>query len=142
VRTRSPLLDDVIFRRLCRVRDRARKNLSEPIRTAALARKASLSTWHFHRLFSLAFGMTPHQFLIEARINRAKELLASGSYSVTDACVAVGYMSLPSFSAKFRLRVGRSPSQYRREVQQVSGVTRASRFTFIPMCLLSRFAEE
>jgi AraC-like DNA-binding protein len=134
---RSPILHDATFRRLCRARDLAHSNFSEPIDTAVLAREAALSIWHFHRLFTSVFAATPHDFLTQIRIGRAKELLASGTYSVTDACVAVGYTSVGSFSTKFRALVGRPPSEYRRELWQVFGVTAPSRFAFIPTCFLS-----
>jgi AraC-like DNA-binding protein len=49
------------------------------------------------------FGVTPHQFRIQTRLDAAKHLLATGHYSVTDVCMEVGFSSLGSFSALFRL---------------------------------------
>jgi AraC-like DNA-binding protein len=133
---RTLSLDDATFRRLCRARDLACTCFSEPLDTAMLAREASLSVWHFHRLFTRAFGSTPHDFVSRLRIDGAKRLLASGSYSVTDACVAVGYSSLGSFSRKFTATVGRAPQDYRREVRRVFGSAAVSRFIFIPTCFI------
>jgi AraC-like DNA-binding protein len=132
----APILDDATFRRLCRARDLACTCFSEPLATAVLAREAALSTWHFHRLFSQAFGRTPHEFVSQLRIDCAKRLLASGSYSVTDACIAVGYSSLGSFSRKFTAAVGLAPVEYRREVWRVFGSAAVSRFIFIPTCFV------
>jgi AraC-like DNA-binding protein len=129
-------LDDATFRRLCRARDLACACFSEPLVTAVLAREASLSPWHFHRLFTQAFGCTPHDFLSQLRIDCAKRLLASGSYSVTDTCIAVGYSSLGSFSRKFTAAVGRAPQDYRREVWRVFGSAAVSRCLFIPTCFV------
>jgi AraC-like DNA-binding protein len=133
---RARLLDDATFRRLCRARDYGHVYFNERIDTHALAREAALSMWHFHRLFTAAFGVTPHEFLTELRIERAKRLLASGSHSVTEACLESGYESLGSFSMRFRARVGRSPSEYQREMWHVFGGVAAERTVFIPTCFL------
>jgi AraC-like DNA-binding protein len=52
-----------------------------------------------------------------ARVDRAKELLASNDYSVTDVCMEVGFNSLGSFSDLFARRVGVPPSAYRRQIR-------------------------
>jgi AraC-like DNA-binding protein len=59
------------------------------------------------------FGVTPHQFRTNARLERARRLLGDGR-SVTDACLAVGFSSPGSFSHLFGRRVGVAPSAYRR----------------------------
>jgi len=105
-----------------------------------LAREAALSTWHFHRLFTGTFGSTPHDFLTELRIGRARQLLASGSYSVTETCFETGYSSLGSFSTRFRDVVGLSPGDYSRQVRRVFGPAAPARSQFIPTCFLSLYA--
>jgi AraC-like DNA-binding protein len=57
--------------------------------------------------------VTPHQFRIQVRLERAQRLLGRGR-SVTDACLAVGFSSPGSFSHLFGRRVGVTPSAYRR----------------------------
>src|ERR1041385_2532088 len=103
------VVDDETFRRLCRAREYAHTYFASPIDTRILAREAALSTWHFHRLFAGTFGSTPHDFLTRLRIDRAKHMLASGGFSVTETCLETGYSSLGSFSSKFRAVVGVSP---------------------------------
>src|SRR5689334_540002 len=115
------VVDDETFRRLCRARDYAHAYFASPIDTRILAREAALSPWHFHRLFAGTFGSTPHDFLTQLRIDRAKQLLASGSCSVTETCFEAGYTSLGSFSSKFRSVVGVSPADYGRQVRRVFG---------------------
>jgi AraC-like DNA-binding protein len=132
-----PLLDDTTFRRLCRARDYGHAYFAEPIDTAALAREAALSHWHFHRLFTGAFGTTPHDFLTTLRIEHAKRLLAAGNHSVTEACLSAGYSSLGSFSSRFRKSVGRSPADYQRHVRRVFGSAAVQRSAFIPTCWLA-----
>ena len=133
------IVDDETFRRLCRARDYAHAFFASPIDTRVLAREAALSTFHFHRLFTGTFGTTPHDFLTELRIARAKQLLASGSCSVTEACFEAGYSSLGSFSSKFRGVVGLSPAGYARQVRRVFGPAAPARSQFIPTCFLSLY---
>jgi AraC-like DNA-binding protein len=75
-----------------------------------------LSRYHFLRLFRQVFDRTPHQYLTERRIQKAKELLASSQLSVTDVCFEVGFESLGSLSTLFHRHVGRPPISYRARV--------------------------
>jgi AraC-like DNA-binding protein len=105
-------------RHLLRVRDLMDSAYPEPLDVAALARSASVSPAHFSRRFKLAFGETPHQYLMSRRMERAKALLRAGELSVTQICLAVGFSSLGSFSTQFRRLVGVSPRQYRRDASR------------------------
>ncbi len=79
----------------------------------ALASEHCVSKYHLIRLFKRYYGQTPNQFLMQIRIKKAKEFLGAGM-SVTDTCFQVGFKSLGSFSSLFTLKVGISPSQYRK----------------------------
>lgn len=103
-----------IYRRLYHARDYAAALLQEPLTLDDLARVAVMSPTHFLRTFRQAFKQTPHQFLTERRLERAKDLLRTTERPVTEICLAVGFASLGSFSALFRQRVGVSPASYRR----------------------------
>ncbi len=109
------LLSPTVLRRLCRARDRLREETDTAVSLAAVAREAGLSSTQFLVLFTAAFGQTPHQARIDARLDRARHLLALGDRSVTDVCFDVGYSSLGSFSALFRRQFGETPSAYRRQ---------------------------
>lgn len=128
------LLRHAGFRRLCEARDRLRESPEPSPTIEQLAREVGISPFHFIRQFEAVFGVTPHQYRIGARIERAKQLLAAGEHSVTDVCMEVGFSSLGSFSALFAQRVGETPSAYRRRVTAlVSAPDRASHLT--PGCL-------
>lgn len=79
----------------------------------ALARVACLSAHHFHRTFRELFGRTPHGYLTALRLERARTLLAHTETPVTKVCLAVGFESLGSFSARFHREAGISPTAYR-----------------------------
>lgn len=102
------------FRRLCEARDLLRDVSEEAPTVEAIAVTVGISPSHFIRQFEALFGVTPHQYRIDARLALARDLLAAGSHSVTDVCMAVGFSSLGSFSASFSRRVGESPSAFRR----------------------------
>lgn len=120
------VLTHPVFTRLCR----ARELLEEPTEPLAsvrdIARDVGISPFHFIRQFEAVFGLTPHQYRMATRLERAKRLLACGELSVTEVCLEVGFSSLGSFSELFTRRVGVSPSSYRRSVRtlvQVPGLT-------------------
>jgi len=111
------LLRNEGFRRLCQARERLQR-IDEPAPTIdELARELRISPFHFIRQFETVFGVTPHQYRIQARLDRAKQLLAAGDLSVTDVCMEVGFSSLGSFSTLFTRRFGETPSAFRRRVQ-------------------------
>jgi AraC-like DNA-binding protein len=112
------LIQDSTFKRLCRARDLLHE-VAAPASIASLAAQARMSPFHFIRQFEALFGTTPHQLRIQARIDRAKHMLARDAGSVTDVCLDVGFSSLGSFSSLFTRRVGISPSDYRRRFVQV-----------------------
>jgi AraC-like DNA-binding protein len=108
------MIQATAFGRLCRARDLLRE-VDCPLSIEQVAREAAVSPFHFIRQFQALFGETPHQYRIRARLERAKDLLASSDYSVTDVCMEVGFSSLGSFSDLFARRIGMPPSVYRRE---------------------------
>ena len=123
------------FLRLCRARDLMREVHDAPLSIEAVAREAGMSPFHFIRQFTAIFGTTPHQVRIQARIDRAKYLLAVGDLSVTDICMEVGCSSLGSFSHLFATRVGTPPSAYRRLARSMITVPGMPPLPLFPGCL-------
>jgi AraC family transcriptional regulator len=101
-----------LYRRVLRGRDYLLSQAAESVTLPDAARAACLSPFHFHRAFTRAFGITPHQALTRHRLERAAMLLGLG-HSVTETCLAVGFESLGSFSSLFRRRYSVSPRAYR-----------------------------
>jgi AraC-like DNA-binding protein len=127
------LIRSETFGCLCRARELLCEDRESPPSIAEIAGQLEISPFHFIRQFQAVFGVTPHQLRIEARLERAKRLLALGRRSVTEVCLEVGFSSLGSFSSLFLRRVGASPSEYRRRVMvQVPAATPAELF---PGCL-------
>ncbi len=122
------------FRKLCEARDRLRDVADEGDTIEAIAASVGISPFHFIRQFEAVFGVTPHQYRIEARLALARDLLAGGGDSVTDVCMAVGFSSLGSFSALFTRRVGESPSVFRRRMRHAPAGDPGSALSRQPGC--------
>ena len=120
------------YAHLRRARDLMDREYASPLDVSALARAALMSPAHFSRQFRAAYGETPHAYLMTRRIERAKALLRLGELSVTDVCVAVGFSSLGSFSARFTELTGESPTAYRARDH--------SRLTPVPPCMTRAWA--
>ena len=103
-----------LHRRLQRGREYLHAHFTEPVRLADVARAASLSAHHFHRLFRTAVGCPPHAYLTKLRLDRAAGLLMRTDLPITAVCFAVGFESVGSFTALFRRWSGRTPRAFRR----------------------------
>ena len=97
---------------LRRARDHADLYFAEPLDLATLADVAGLSKFHFQRLFTATYGVSPAAHLSQRRIERAQDLLRATNLTVTEVCHAVGFSSVGSFSSRFRALVGVSPSEF------------------------------
>jgi AraC-like DNA-binding protein len=84
-----------------------------PHTVAALAGRAKLSPYHFLRSFKAVTGVTPHQWLLRARLRAAAEKLAVTKAPVTEIALDVGFEDLSNFTRTFRTEFGTSPRQYR-----------------------------
>jgi len=108
-----------------------------PLDLNEISSHACFSRYHFLRLFRQAFNKTPHQYLIERRIERAKELLRADDLRVTDVCLEVGFQSLGSFSSLFHKSVGHPPVTFREKSRETQAAKRQ-----IPGCFLVMYELE
>lgn len=102
-----------LYRRLYRARDYLAATLDQPLTLTDMAQQANLSPNHFLRTFKALFQQTPHQYLVQQRLQRAAHLLTTTNLPITEISLAVGFASLGSFSWRFRRSFGQSPAQYR-----------------------------
>lgn len=79
----------------------------------AIAGEAGLSPFHFLRIFAKVLGVTPHQYLVRARLRRAARLLADDRRSITDIAFDVGFGDLSNFVRSFHRAAGVSPRGFR-----------------------------
>ena len=74
-----------------------------------LAKNVNLSKYHFLRLFKKEFGLTPHAFIINERLNQANNLIKQG-FSISEASIKVGFNDQSHFGRNFKKYFGYSPS--------------------------------
>jgi len=85
----------------------------EEIDLDGTAAAAGLSSFHFLRLFRRALGVTPHQYLLRARLRRAARLLADRDLPITEIAFEVGFGDLSNFVRTFHRAAGLSPRRFR-----------------------------
>ena len=120
-------------RHLLRAKDLADSRYFDPLTVSDLARAAGLSRAHFSREFHRAFGVTPHQYLLTRRLERAAALLRNTDRDVTEICFAVGLASVGSFTTTFRRVFGTTPSAYR------ASFPPARRHIRVPVCIAQAY---
>jgi transcriptional regulator GlxA family with amidase domain len=89
-----------------------RAHLSEPLTVADMADLVNLSPSAFAHLFRDVTGRSPYQFVKEMRLDRARELLVDGDFTVARISKEVGYASVSHFISEFRGRFGVTPRTY------------------------------
>jgi AraC-like DNA-binding protein len=89
-----------------------RGHLSEPLTVADMADLVNLSPSAFAHLFRDVTGRSPYQFVKEMRLDRARELLVDGDFTVARISKDVGYASVSHFISEFRGRFGVTPRAY------------------------------
>ena len=105
-------------RRLRRVTDFIESQLTHGIPLTEMARHAGISPFHFCRQFKRATGLTPHQFLLHRRVERAKLLLALEEAPPLSAIgVELGFVSQSHFTNVFRRITGLTPRAHRQRLR-------------------------
>ncbi|XGV94717.1 MAG: helix-turn-helix domain-containing protein [Leptolyngbya sp. BL-A-14] len=88
-------------------------HLADDISLSAIATCLGISQYYFCRLFKQSTGMAPHQYLLQQRIKRAKELLACRHLSLVEVASLVGFSNQSHFTTQFRKLTGTTPKSYR-----------------------------
>jgi AraC family transcriptional regulator len=96
-----------------RVLEFVAEQYSNPIIIDDLARVAGLSSAHFSRLFKEVLGDSPHKFLMDYRVEQAKQLLGDISRPMSDVALACGFADQPHFSRVFKQLTGQTPKSFR-----------------------------
>lgn len=106
-----------IYERLQRAKDYIHSCYRNELYLDSIARVACMNSFYFLRQFRQAFGITPHQFLTERRLQVANRLLRTTDRPVTEICDDIGFSDLSSFGKLFRRRYGLSPTDLRMYVK-------------------------
>ncbi|MBF5044951.1 AraC family transcriptional regulator [Aggregicoccus sp. 17bor-14] len=109
-----PPVSGADLRRVGRVLREVQGRLAEPHGLEALAARAGLSRFHFLRTFRRVTGVTPHQWLLRARLREAARRLATTRAPVTEVALEVGFQELSHFTRAFRAELGVTPGRFAR----------------------------
>lgn len=99
-----------------RVVEYMQAHLARSISLHELAEVARLSPYHFARAFRETHGIPPHRYLVQMRLEQARQMLSRTELSVTEIATACGY-SPQHLVRCFRRHTGTTPTAYRRTIQ-------------------------
>lgn len=85
----------------------------KPLTIDNMASEATLSVFHFSRLFKSVYACSPGKYLMDVRIREASNLLRSAENKIADIALKTGFHDISSFSRSFRMYTGKTPSSYR-----------------------------
>jgi AraC-like DNA-binding protein len=90
------------------------EQLDASVLTATLARACSLSRGHFSRLFKRTFGLPPHKWQRERRLDMAKQLLTDSRCALADIAIQCGFNDQAHFTRVFKMLTQQTPAAWRR----------------------------
>lgn len=100
-------------RQLLEVLEYINEHLDKDLKLADLAALAGMSQFHFGRLFKQSVGLSPYQYLLQQRVERAKQLLKQTDRLILDIALECGFNSHSHLSQQFRQLTGMTPKTYR-----------------------------
>ena len=90
-----------------------KNNISDPkLSNSDIAQNINISEVYFRKLFTSKYNISPKQYILNMRIEKAKHLLVHSPYSITAIATECGFSSVYIFSRCFKNRVGISPNEY------------------------------
>jgi AraC-like DNA-binding protein len=127
-----------LYKRIVQAKLFMDRNYASDIFLDDILDEACFSKFHFIRLFKKIYGLTPHQYLISVRIEKAQHLLRLNT-SVTQTCFEVGFHSVSSFTSLFRKMTGISPSEYLQQQQKLLLAIARRPLVYIPGCFAAKY---
>lgn len=105
---------------LGRAIDFIQAHMAEDISLGSLATAAGLSPYHFARLFKRSTGLSPHQYLLRCRVERARGLLIRSKSSIAEIALEVGFCDQSHLASHFKRVYGVTPKAFLRQVRHKS----------------------
>ena len=103
---------------LRRVSDYIRKHSSNTVTLENMASAAGLSVFHFARMFKAATGITPMQYVLRCRLERAREILLTEDVTISEVALETGFCDQSHLSTHFKRMYGVTPKQFVREARR------------------------
>lgn len=108
----SSYADGLSKLKLQQITEYINEHLHQDIKLIELAAIAQISPYHFLRLFKQSTGLTPYQYILQRRIDKAKYLLRQSELSIADIALRVGFCDQSHFTGCFKRLLGMTPKQF------------------------------
>jgi len=131
-------LTNDLYQRIATAKIYIDENYQDQIDLEEISQQAFLSRFHFHRLFTKIYRRTPHRYLTQKRLDKAKDLLAENK-QITEVCNEVGFESIGSFSVLFKKEIGFAPTYYRNMAWLKKQKQKEQPKSFIPHCFIEQY---
>lgn len=102
-----------IYRRLNIVKNYIDNHLHENVTLNQLSEVATLSSYHLQRSFKELYSLSPHNYLIKKRLEKAQFLIKDSNKSIRSICSETGFQNQSSFGRLFKKKFGLTPLNYR-----------------------------
>ena len=97
--------------KLVRAVEYIQDQLDTDLTVSGIAQAVYMSPYHFTRLFKESTGRSPHQYVVEARVRKAKELLTTGKFTISEAAYHVGFVDQSHLTRHFKRVFGLPPKR-------------------------------
>jgi DNA-binding transcriptional LysR family regulator len=97
--------------KLVRAVEYIQDQLNADLTVSGIAHAVGMSRNHFTRLFKESTGQTPYQYVVDARVKKAKELLTTGKFTISQAAYHVGFVDQSHLTRHFKRVFGLPPSR-------------------------------
>jgi AraC-like DNA-binding protein len=97
------------------------RHFSESCTLAQIAEHVHVTANHLHTVFLESEGMTPYDYVLQKRIERAKTLILMGEHSLAQIALETGFCSQSHFTAAFKKSTGQTPARYRKSLFDIPG---------------------
>jgi AraC family transcriptional regulator len=97
--------------KLVRAVEYIQDQLEADLTVSGIAQAVGMSPYHFTRLFKESTGQSPHQYVVEARVRKAKQLLTTGKFTISEAAYHVGFVDQSHLTRHFKRVFGLPPKR-------------------------------
>ena len=108
--------------KLLRAVEYIRDQLDTDLTVSGIAQAVYMSPYHFTRSFKESTGQSPHQYVVEARVRKAKELLTTGKFTISEAAYHVGFVDQSHLTRHFKRVFGLPPKTLLSRIRPESAV--------------------
>jgi AraC family transcriptional regulator len=109
----SSYADGLSAAKLALVKDYIHSHLDRDLKLTELSAIVQISPYHFLRLFKKGLGITPHQYILQCRLDRAKYLLSSSNLDIAQIAMRTGFCDASHLNRYFKKSLGMTPNQWR-----------------------------